>query len=589
MAHKIYIGTNIRPDLLAPTDLVKYDFTDYYDPTLKLLTIVDPYGGQRGSVTFSLVAPPDTITLPGPITWNFASQIADGSKVWVFDRPADNPAAIMRYGGVITENPKSTVGAVNKDGTLVYRYDVNVGDNTNKLRHKLVSQEFKQKYSGFVLRTVLGEPYVYNMDISSLTTTTGTLLADYKAKTVYPEQVIDEITKFEGWSYYISWDDKFIMSDILGSLNTLILAPFEINESNYRDIIDHPNSIFQSYEQIKNRIRFYYKTYYIAGLVNVTQGAIYIIGAKRDGTNATITDGNGDLATEPNWENLVAGCTFRIGTSRVVYNIVAIYHNYNAALNPGGPGAGFNGYEVAILNAPYQDPTAVNLVYRCDEIPAKTSRDNPDSQTAVAALFGDDGIREYILPSDENYRTRKEAGDKCEAEIQAFADPQIVTTLVSDNYRISGDVRSGMSVRFDLPTRGIVNTYLIIKQVTFTDTGAALPNGQQLYTMQIEFKNRLSELISYLIFVDQQLRQVFEPDNSIIQDIFSLNDQSFAEDIFDESMIYLTSSAVEAWYEDTTDPTKDSFYDQNIYQNASSIYDDPDPTSGFYDTMVYEP
>lgn len=127
-----------------------------------------------------------------------------------------------------------------------------------------------------------------------------------------------------------------------------------------------------------------------------------------------------------------------------------------------------------------------------------TQVDDKDSQTAIAAVQGGDGIYEHVI-TDDSLTTLGAAASLGQADLDEFADP-----IVTGSFKtyVTG-WKPGQIVSINLPDRGIVNDYVIQKVIVTPYTVGA-------WEYKVDFGGRLVGLPDYLrsIISAQQAKDV---------------------------------------------------------------------------------
>lgn len=141
--------------------------------------------------------------------------------------------------------------------------------------------------------------------------------------------------------------------------------------------------------------------------------------------------------------------------------------------------------------------TTLTFTYKYD-IDVITTVEDIESQQAIAAVQGDDGVYEHVI-SDDSLTTIEAAEAAGNGDLRQNANPKVSGSFETE---VTGWA-PGQLVDINLPDRGINGTYLVQKV-------AIRPNLEGKWTYQIQYGGRLLGIADFLkALVSKQQKQRF--------------------------------------------------------------------------------
>lgn len=188
-------------------------------------------------------------------------------------------------------------------------------------------------------------------------------------------------------------------------------------------------------------------------------------------------------------------------------------------------------YQEKYVRCSAQTATPVNgatlsFTYRYD-IPVITMVEDLESQEALAAVQGGDGVYEHVIV-DDSLTTIDAAEAAGLADLRGHANPQVKGTFETE---VPGWA-PGQLVDINLPDRGVTGTFLVQK-VTIT------PASTDLWTYHVEYGGRLKGVADFLkaLVSAQQKKQLAE--TTLLQKFAYGQDETAIEDEIEATPVEL--------------------------------------------------
>lgn len=358
--------------------------------------------------------------------------------------------SIKKFGGII-----DVVDDTEK-GQNVKFYKCQARDYTYQADRRLVVETYENMPADEILVDI-AEKYCPGFTVTNVQSgapVVEKIIFDYKR----PSECFRELCDYVGWQWFIDYDKDIHFFD---SADLTSPAPVIVNVSaNVRKLV-HNIEI----EGLRNRV-------YVRGGSMLSDAVTYEYVA--DGSqrawilpykphDLTISE-SGGVAQTPGVENLVDELTT---SKRWLMN----YQEKTVRL--------------VSSQADIAQGTTVAFTFQFD-IPVITMVEDLESQAAIAAVQGGDGVYEHVI-IDDSLVTIDAAEAAGNADLREYGNPRVKGSFITE---IDGWA-PGQLVEIDLPDRGIENTFLI-QRVTIQ------PFTPTVWTYRIEYGGRLIGIEDYL-------------------------------------------------------------------------------------------
>jgi len=399
-------------------------------------------------------------------TCSFILDDLDGTN-----RPHEGDEVIIYYGdppvkifaGEIQSAPQSQICP----GT--YKYSVSCADYSRMLDKKRVVETYSDKSCKYIIEDIIAS---YAPEFTTFNVQDGPTIYYIAFNYKTPMDCLRELARLSGFDWYVDYD-----MDIHFFASETNSAPYELNETassgrfkNLQIRIDK--------SQLRNRI-YVRGGYYLSSLFEQEIVA--------DGEQLEFP-----LAYEPH-----APLSVYVDTVEKSLGI----DNIDTA----GKDFVYNATEKTIKNldlAGLTDGQVLKVKYRY-KIPIIVIEDDEDSQAALKAMEGGDGIYEYLIV-DESLGTLEAARDRVQAELRQYANALIEGSFITDQ----DGYRSGQLLPVNIPTRGIESQYLIQ-----TVTKKSIGGGYLEYS--VKFATLLTGLTDFLISLWQASQKIYSRDDEV--------------------------------------------------------------------------
>ncbi len=361
------------------------------------------------------------------------------------------------FAGVIV-----TVELVDKDLKI---WKVECNDYTALLDRKLAVETYELKTADWIFRDIVSKycPGFTANGVQGGAPTVEYLAFDYKP----PSECFKNLCEYIGWHWQPDYhkDLHFFSVDNLASPAPLVLIPGGMFRL-IRHTIDT--------QGLRNRI-------YVRGGTMLSDPQT--IQWKADGVARTWV-----LPWSPNEASLTVGEAAKtVGIENVGDDA-----DYNYMLN----------FEKKYIRCSKQTTapaagTTMSLTAKQD-IDVITMFDDMDSQAAIAAVQGGDGVYEHVI-TDDTLVTVQAAEAAGMADLREHANPKVTGSFETE---VDGWA-PGQLAEISLPDRGIEGTFLV-QRVTIT------PFDSEIWTYTVEYGGRLlgiADFLAALVSAQQQKRQ----------------------------------------------------------------------------------
>lgn len=383
----------------------------------------------------------------------------EGDEVIIYK--GDPP--VKTFAGEIQSAPQSQISPG------IYKYSVQCADYSRQMDKKRVVETYTDKTCKYIIEDIIAS---YAPEFTTFNVQDGPTIYYIAFNYKTPMDCLRELARLSGFDWYVDYD-----MDIHFFANETNSAPYELNETassgrfkNLQIRIDK--------SQLRNRI-------YVRGgyyLSNLFQQEIVADGEQLEFP----------LAYEPH-----APLSVYVDTVEKSLGI----DNIDTA----GKDFVYNATEKTIKNLDLAKLTAdqvLKVKYKY-KIPIIVIEDDEDSQDALKALEGGDGIYEYLVV-DESLGTLEAARDRANAELRQYANALIEGSFITDQ----DGYRSGQLLTVNIPTRGIDSQYLIQ-----TVTKKSIGGGHLEYS--VNFATLLTGLTDFLISLWQASQKIYSRDDEV--------------------------------------------------------------------------
>lgn len=158
--------------------------------------------------------------------------------------------------------------------------------------------------------------------------------------------------------------------------------------------------------------------------------------------------------------------------------------------------------------------TTVAFAFKYD-IPVITMVEDLDSQAAIAAVQGGDGVYEHSI-TDDSLTTLDAAEAAGNADLREHANPRVKGSLDTE---IDG-WKTGQLVEINLPDRGIAGTYLVQK-VTISPAWS----NPSMWSYRVEYGGRLLGIADFLQALVSAQQKKKLSDTNILQKIVNVSEK----------------------------------------------------------------
>ena len=392
--------------------------------------------------------------------------------------------ATKLFAGYITTREVERIN----DDNIIYTLDCQ--DYTLLLYHKRAVVTYEDKTCYYIINDlIITYCSGYGLDVTNVDT--GPTLDRIQFDYMCVGDAIKKICKYAGYEWYVDYDKKVYFFSAVDN-------PAAFNVTDSSDVSDL--KIKRDLTKVRNRI-FVRGGYYVSD--SYTQ---YELG---DGTKK-------DFALEHSAHSLA------VTVNAVGQAVGAGYLNeddlddvtYNC----------LNYYEQAFVRfhtAP-GDGVAVNFTYTYD-IPVLIRRQDLSSIEALKTLGDVDGIREKYI-KDSSLKTKQEARDRAEFEINSYGNPKWTAEYhTRTTGLLSGTIQNINSTVLD------VNENFIITSVTIM----LKPNGKHIYDIDLE--GRLYGLTELLLELLDKSDLLIEREDEVLDKIQVLTEEVTATDSYTQT------------------------------------------------------
>ncbi len=339
-------------------------------------------------------------------------------------------------------------------GNSITFYDCSARDYSYLINRRLVVESYENKSADHIFRDIVSK-YAQGFTVSHVEIGAPIIEAisfDYKS----PSECFKEICDYVGWEWYVDYDkDLYFFNP--AELNQP--APIIINNMASFRKLKHSVDV----QALRNRI-------YVRGGTYLSDFVTYEY--KADGKQRawilpykphelTVSVGGGALIT-PGVENEddEAAEIWIVNSKEKTVRL--------AAAQPG-----------------ISEGTTVSFTFQYD-IDVITMVDEIESQIAIAAVQGGNGVYEYLI-TDESLSTIEAAEAAGNAELRQYANPKVKGSFETE----TTGWEPGQIVQIDLPDQGIKNSF-VIQKVSIS------PIKENLCTWKVEYGGRLIGIADFL-------------------------------------------------------------------------------------------
>lgn len=367
------------------------------------------------------------------------------------------------FGGIITQVTLAKT-LPDKSASL---WQVECDDYTNQVDQRLVIETYEDMEADAIFRDIVMK---YCPDFTVKGVRTGApkvekVVFDYK----YPSECFKELCEYVGWHWQPDYykDLSFFSAEDLAQPAPMKLIP----GGKFRNVKHSVDT-----QGLRNRV-------FVRGGTMLSDFFTYEV--KADGAARTWV-----LPHKPH------EISMRVGSTPVRVGIENIHDeaDYDYLMNYQEKYVRSSG-QTATISA----GTTISWTYKFD-IDVITMVEDLESQEALAAVQGGDGVYEYVI-TDDSLTTIEAAEAAGNADLREHANPRVKGNFETE---VNGWV-PGQLVEIDLPDRGVQGTFLIQK-VTATPI---LPDK---WTYRIEYGGRLLGIADFLkaLVSSQQKKKVGE-------------------------------------------------------------------------------
>lgn len=390
-----------------------------------------------------------------------------GDQVVVFD------GTEKIFGGLILSAPQTQIG-IQK-----YAYAVKATDYSQYLKKFRAVQSYTQQTAGYIIKDLI-DTYIKEITYDNVLEGPTIEYISWNYESVYG--CIEELAKLTGYDWYVDYN-----LDLHFFSTETNIAPYTITDDattgQYNGL-----TIKIDKSQLRNRV-YVRGGYYLSNL--------YTQEIEADGEQLDFI-----LAYTP-------------------YSPITVYVN-GVAKTLGIDNVDETGYDFLVnrteKNVKNLDHALLGAgdVFKATykyKVPILVRLDDGDSQAAVRAIEGGEGIYEGPIIVDETIETIEAARDRASAELRQYANPLVTGSFETEDQ----GYRSGQLLTLNILSRGFSGDYLI-QSVTKSSLGIGR------FTYSVEFATRLKGLTEFLIELLKRGRKIIERDDEVLDELLQKSD-----------------------------------------------------------------
>jgi len=370
-------------------------------------------------------------------------QPTEGEEIIVYDDPTKLFAGIIDRVKLIDAD---------RDGRKIY--ECSCQDYIYLLDRKLVVETYENTAADDIVLDIVskyGGGIFTTNHVQDGAPTVEYIVFDYK----HPSECFKELADYVGWDWYIDYDkDIWFFNPASEASPTPMPLEAGANFRNFRHDIDT--------QGLRNRV-------YVRGGTMLSDPWTYEV--KADGTTRAWV-----LPHKPH------DLSMTVGGGAVTVGVENVHDeaDYDYMMN----------FQEKYVRCSSQTPTPASgtvlaFTYEYD-IDVITMVEDVESQWAIAAVQGGDGVYEHVI-IDDTLTTIEAAEAAGYADLKEHANPRVRGSFETE----TGGWQTGQLLTINLSSRGITGTYLVqkISIIPLTDTD---------WTYKIEYGGRLLGIADYL-------------------------------------------------------------------------------------------
>lgn len=383
----------------------------------------------------------------------------EGDEVVVYW--GDPPVKI--FAGEIQNAPQSQISPG------IYKYSVHCVDYSRGMDKRRVVETYTDKTCKYIIEDIIDN---YAPEFTTVNVQAGPTIYYIAFNYKSPTECLRELARLSGYDWYVDYD-----MDIHFFASETNEAPYELNETpssgRYSGL-----TIQIDKSQLRNRVYvrggYYLSNIYEQEIVADGEQMEFLLAYNPYTPVSVYVDGVEHSLGIDNIDTTIKDFVVN-ATEKTIKNLV------HAKLTAG-----------QVLKTKYK--------YK---IPILVIEDDEDSQEALQAIEGGDGIYEHLIV-DESLATLEAARARANAELRQYANAMVEGSFTTDQ----DGYRSGQLLTVNIPSRSINSEYLIQ-----TVTKKSIGGGYLEYS--VSFATLLTGLTDFLISLWQASQKIYSRDDEV--------------------------------------------------------------------------